>query len=401
MRRAAWYELLADDLATLKDDHLLRELPTFTPIDATHVECDGRRFVNFASNDYLGLTHHPRLIQAGRDALSKYGSGSGAAPLIYGHGPLHVTAEQALARWKGVAAALLLPSGYQANHAVVQALSGLAAGGRRASGVRFLVDKLAHASLIDAVRGSGAAFRIFPHNHLAKLRRLLSDAPAGQLQVVVTESIFSMDGDAAPLADLVQLREEFGFFLLLDEAHASGVYGPNGAGLASELGLGEHVDASVVTFSKALGGVGGAICADRSFRDLVINRGRAFIFSTAVPPHIAAIVTAAVDVLRYEPARQERVRERARRVRQRLREAGVTVRDGDSPIVPVITGSAESALRTADQLRARGMLVAAVRPPTVARNESRLRVTLSSEHEEGEVDELIAAIIQCTTRSPG
>src|SRR3954470_22555250 len=180
-------ELLEQELTRREAEHQLRSRIPITPIDATHLEIDGRRYVNFASNDYLGLTHHPLVIRAAQDALAKYGAGSGASALVSGYTAAHRSAEEAIAAWKGSEAAVLLSSGYQAAHAIVQTMT--------LPGVRFLLDKLCHASLIDAVRGSGADFRIFPHNHLEKLERLLADAPAGQHQVVISESIFSMDGD--------------------------------------------------------------------------------------------------------------------------------------------------------------------------------------------------------------
>src|SRR5437763_6666301 len=249
-------ELLQHELARRSGEHQLRSRIPVTPIDATHVEIDGRRYVNFASNDYLGLTHHPIVIQAAQEALARYGSGTGASALVSGYHAAHKNAEEAIARWKGSEAAVLLPSGYQAAHAIVQTLN--------LGSVRFLLDKLAHASLIDAVRGSGADFRIFPHNHLEKLGRLLGDATLGQHQVVITESIFSMDGDAADLEGIAALKRKYGFALVLDEAHGSGLYGADGAGYAAEKGLAELVDVSLVTLSKSAGVAGGAVCAGRA-----------------------------------------------------------------------------------------------------------------------------------------
>jgi 8-amino-7-oxononanoate synthase len=250
------------------------------------------------------------------------------------------------------------------------------------------VDKLAHASLIDAVRSAGPNFRIFPHNHLPKLRRLLEDADPNVPQVVVTESIFSMDGDAADLAGIAALKKEFPFLLLLDEAHGSGVYGRNGAGYATEVGLANAVDLTVVTLSKAMGCVGGAICGSRSVCDAVVNFGRPYVFSTALPPAVAGGVVAAIAVMQEEPQRQTRVRELAARVR-----SGVLGEAGDSPIVPIVLGEESVALKWAEQLKELGIFTVAVRPPTVPRGSSRLRVTLSCEHSDDQVDRLIAALV--------
>jgi 8-amino-7-oxononanoate synthase len=377
-------QLIANDLRRRDASHQLRARRTVTPVSSTRVLIDGRAYVNFASNNYLGLTHHPRLIAAAKASLQSDGVGSGAAGLITGHTARHAVAEQAIARWKGTQAAVLLPSGYQANHAAVQTLAAL--GENAGGGVRFLVDKLAHASLLDAVRATGAAFRVFPHNHLAKVERLLADAPPGQMQVVLTESIFSMDGDAADLAGLVAIKRKRRFVLLLDEAHGSGVYGETGAGYAGEVGLGDHVDVSVITLSKAMGCAGGAVCASASFCAALVNYGRAFIYSTSVPPMIAAVATEAIAVMRDEPERQSRVRSLSGRVRRAL---GLS---GDSSIIPIILGEADAALNAARALAEAGLWVSAVRPPTVSIGSSRLRVTLSSDHTDTDVARLLDSL---------
>jgi 8-amino-7-oxononanoate synthase len=386
-----------DDLSRLLERELarrdalgrLRRRRMVRGLDATHVEIDGRRLINFASNDYLGLTHHPRVLHAIAESVA-HGGGSGAAGLISGHSPLHESAERAIAQWKNKQAAVLLPSGYQANLAAIQTLSAAAEGQGRA--IRFLVDRLVHASLIDAVRATGAAMRVFPHNHLGKLERLLRDAQSDEMQVVVTESIFSMDGDAADLRGLAELKRRHAFVLLLDEAHGSGVYGDNGAGYAAECGLEAVADVSVVTLSKALGCAGGAICASQLFCNVLLNHGRAYIYSTAVAPALAAGSAAAIDVLHHEPQRRMRVRALAKRVREEL---GVEKTEpADSPIVPILLKTESAALSAADRLMEEGLLVIAIRPPTVPHGSSRLRVTLSSEHTDEEIERVIQAIKQ-------
>jgi len=377
-------DLLEQELSRRSAEHQLRLRTPITPIDATHVEIDGKRYVNFASNDYLGLTHHPSVIRAAQDALAKYGAGSGASALVSGYSEAHRSAEEAIARWKGVEAAVLLPSGYQAAHAIVQTLN--------LDGVRFLLDKLCHASLVDAVRGSGAEFRIFPHNHLEKFERLLGDARDGQHQVVITESIFSMDGDAADLEGIAALKRKYPFVLVLDEAHGSGVYGEHGAGYAAEKGLSDIVDVHLVTLSKAAGVVGGAVCGSRNFCAGLVNWGRAYIYSTAIPAGAAAGIEAAIAVMREEPWRRERVRELARRVRDELKRGGHQIAEGDSPIIPIILGSEERALNAANHLREKQILAIAIRPPTVPRETSRLRIALSCEHSDDAIEKLIDAI---------
>ncbi|MGC4031451.1 MAG: 8-amino-7-oxononanoate synthase [Tepidisphaeraceae bacterium] len=369
---------------------LLRRRVVYQPTGPVTVELVGRELVNFASNNYLGLTHHPRLLAAAKNAVAV---GSGAAGLISGHTDAHAAAERAIADWKSTEAAVLLPSGYQANLAVVQTLSAIGeAQGKSSGGVRFLVDKLAHASLLDAVRLTGSRFRIFPHNGLGKLRRLLAEAPADELQVVLTESIFSMDGDAADLAGLAELKRHFPFVLVVDEVHGSGVYGTGGSGLTAELNLRDAVDVTMVTLSKSLGLSGAAICGRADFVRAVENFGRAYIYSTAVSPLMATLATEAVAVCQTEPQHQQRVRRLAKQVRERLIAAGRDVLPGDSPIIPLIVGDATAALAEASRLKDAGLLVVAVRPPTVPPNTSRFRVTVSAAHSDEQIERLITAL---------
>jgi 8-amino-7-oxononanoate synthase len=385
MNSDQFQSLLQSDLVHRRDLHLLRERRVFVPVDATHVKFGERTLVNFASNDYLGLTHHRRVIDAMTTAAQSHGTGAGAAGLITGYTDLHAAAEKRIATWKGTEASVLLSSGYQANHAAVQTLAAIAEASGRP--IRFLLDKLSHASLLDAVRATFAEYRVFPHNQLSKLQRLLESAPAEQIQVVVTESIFSMDGDAADLAGLAALKAKQPFLLLLDEAHGAGVFGEAGSGYANEAGFAGLADVTIATLSKAAGVVGGAVCASVDFCRALVNHGRAYIYSTAVPAPVASAAISAIEVMRDEPQRQRRVRELARRVREALNIPGVV-----SPIVPIILGEEQAALAAAARLLDAGMLVIAVRPPTVPRGSSRLRVTLSSEHTDAEVDQLIDVV---------
>ena len=385
-----WNDAVEGALQKRRAANEFRQRRITRPLDAVHVEINGRRCVNFSSNDYLGLTHHPKVIAA---FSSQNGVVSGAAALVSGYSPAHASAERAIAKWKGTESAVMLGSGYATNLAAIQAMA--AVGGD--TGLTLLIDKLIHASLIDAVRsvcGSDKkiSFRVFPHNHLQKLERLLEEMEPDRLCAVVTESIFSMDGDAADLPGIAKLKLKHPFLLLLDEAHGSGVYGPAGAGYAAELGLGSIVDVSIVTLSKAIGVVGGAVCASEKFCDAVVNFGRPYIYSTNLPPAAAAAAEAAIEVMRDEPERQQRVRALATDVRHRLRQIGFEIADGDSPIIPVLLGDETEAMRAAGRLLEGGFLVVAIRPPTVARGTSRLRITLSSEHRQEEVGGLLRVL---------
>lgn len=376
-----------------RSSNLLRSRRTFEPIDATHVRdtLTGRTLVAFCTNDYLGLASHPRVVAAMRDASSV---GSGAAPLISGRSLAHAELERVLAEWKGVDDAVLLPSGYQANVAALQAVAGVIESAERRP--RFLLDKLAHASLIDAARlvaGSRDSLRVFPHNDLEKLDRLLAERDADQHDVIVTESVFSMDGDEALLREIVELKRKHGATLVLDEAHATGLFGPSGAGLASELGVSRDVDVGIATLSKALGASGGAVYGSRAVVESVVNAGRAYLFSTATPPLLARAACEAIAIAREEPERRARALANARRLRDALTSRRQRVRSSDrSPIIPIELGDERAALDAARSLEEQGFLVVAVRPPTVPRGTSRLRVTVSSEHTAEQIDALCDAI---------
>jgi 8-amino-7-oxononanoate synthase len=385
--------IINNQLSERQRVHQYRRRPVVRRIDPTHVEIDGHRLVQFASNDYLGLSFDQEVIAAAQEAMNAHGLGSGAAGLLGGHSPIHASAELALARWKGTQGSVLLPSGYQANLAAVRTLTAIGQSAGK-NGIQFLVDKLVHASLIDAVQGMGAPMRIFPHNHLEKLKRRLADAPAGQLQVVVTESIFSMDGDAADLRGLAELKQQYPFVLLLDEAHASGVYGPGGSGYAAELGLREIVDISVVTFSKGLGCIGGAICGSDAFCQGVVNWGRPYIYSTSIPPAIAAGLEKGIELIGQNPHWQEQLRQRSRQLRQGLAGRHQVPGLEDCPIVPVILEDEQQAMEVARLMREKGYWVSAVRPPTVPRGSSRLRMTVCARHTEKQVGELIQGLKQ-------
>ena len=397
MSRSPWDSPIVSELNRLQNARLFRTRHVSRPIDATHIERNGRVLINFASNSYLGLTHHPRVISAAIDALRKYGAGSGAAPLISGYSLAHAELEKTIAKWKGTEAAVILPSGYQANFALVQTAAAI---GQLGNDVRFLIDKLSHASLIDAVQQSGAPFRVFPHNGLAKLRRLLQDAPPDQLQVVVTESIFSMDGDAADLEGLVRLKAEFQFRLLLDEAHATGVLGPSGNGLAAECGVSGDVDASVITFSKSLGTAGAAVCGSNLFCQMLVNHARAYLFSTSPPAATMAATQASIEVIQAEPQRIARLSHITGQMREAIGQMGFTVPLGDAPIIPLIFASEEAALAAAQQLEEDGLLAVAIRPPTVPRGSSRLRITLCSEHADSDLQQLCDCLRKLPIKNP-
>jgi len=365
------------ELAELRAHALLRQLREIDSPQQPSLEFAGKKMVNFSSNDYLGLATEASLREAAKLAIDQYGVGSGSSRLVCGSLSPHMRLEERLAEFKRTEAALTFSSGYAA------ALGTLGALLRKDDVV--ILDKLCHASLIDGARVSGAHIRIFPHNHLGKLESHLQWAgenfPEARV-VVVTESVFSMDGDWAKLAEIVEVKRRYGAMLLLDEAHAVGVIGTNGRGLADQLGVSAEIDIHMGTMSKALGVSGGYICGPRRLIDLLINRARSFVYSTAPPPSVAAAAMAAVEFM-MSPAGENR-RQLLRRNLAHFAAALPALFQGDrkvqSAIIPIIIGRAEAAVEASRVLADKGFFVPAIRFPTVARDAARLRVTISARH---------------------
>jgi 8-amino-7-oxononanoate synthase len=384
-------DLFAEELEALRARSLDRHLREITGAQGPEVEIGGRRLINFSSNDYLGLANDPRLREAATSAIGEFGVGVGASRLISGTQSPHLRLERALTKWKGTEAALCFSSGYAAALGTIPALV--------AKNDVVLLDKLCHASLIDGARLSGAVLRVFPHNHVGKLESHLEWARRehpGRRVLVITESVFSMDGDHAPLRELVELKKRFGALLMLDEAHAIGVIGPNGRGLAAEENVSEEIDVQMGTLSKALGTSGGYICGPRTLIDWLINRARSFIYSTAPPPAIAAAALAAVNFLASPEGEERRLLlwERIRLMQQLLPRAEAKGEDvaASSAIFPLIVGDEKAALDLAAALQGEGFLVPAIRYPTVAKGAARLRITVTAAHKASQIEALCEMI---------
>jgi len=381
----------AEELEALRARSLDRHLREITVAQGPEVEIGGRRLVNFSSNDYLGLANDPRLRKAATSAIDEFGVGAAASRLISGTQSPHLRLERALAKWKGTEAALCFSSGYAAALGTIPGLV--------AKNDVVLLDKLCHASLIDGAKLSGAVLRVFPHNQLGKLESHLEWArrehPAKRV-LVITESVFSMDGDHAPLRELVELKKRFGALLMLDEAHAIGVIGPNGRGLAAEENASKEIDVQMGTLSKALGTSGGYICGSRTLIEWLINGARSFIYSTAPPPAIAAAALAAVDFLASPEGEERRLLlwERIRLMQGLLPRAGLNEEQSGarSAIFPWIVGDEQAALNLAAALQNEGFLVPAVRCPTVAKGAARLRITVTAAHDDDQIRALCQAI---------
>jgi 8-amino-7-oxononanoate synthase len=349
---------------------------------------DGRELVNFASNDYLNLASDPRLAAAAARAARRYGCGAGASPLVSGWLPPLRALERDLARWSGSEAAVVFSSGFAANLAALTALAGPADA--------VFSDALNHASLIDGCRLSRAAVHVYRHADISHLAELLgAHGPAARRRFIVSDSVFSMDGDAAPLAGLLALATRHDAVVILDEAHATGVLGERGTGLTGTLVPGSFDPARLVkvgTLSKALGSQGGFICGGRRLIDWLVNAARPYVFSTGLAPPAAAAARRALRVLTDEPERRERLAALSALARRRLREAGWAVPEGPAPIIPLVVGPAREAMRLSQRLRDAGLLVPAIRPPSVPEGTARLRVSLTAGHADEDVARLAAAL---------
>jgi len=338
---------------------------------------------NFGSNDYLGLAGDSRVVEAARRAAEAFGWGAGASPLVSGWSEIHQTLADDLARFEKTEAAVVFPSGFAANLGTIAALVG--------PGDAVYADRLDHACLIDGARLSGARLRVYPHNDADRLGAILRrDRGRFRRSLIATEGVFSMDGDLAPMADLANLAERFGAMLLVDEAHGTGVFGPDGRGAAAEAGVADRVPIKVGTLSKALGSVGGFVAGSHRLINWLVNHARTLIYSTALPPAAVAAARAALAIAQAEPWRRTRVRALGARLRADLRAGGFDIGPTAGPIVPVVLGEAGRAVNVADRLRVRGFLVPAIRPPTVPAGTARLRVSLTA----AQADDDIAALAQ-------
>ncbi len=378
---------LAAELAALEAQALRRHLmPLEEVLPGGRVRVGGRVLLNLSSNDYLGLAQDPRLIQAARDAAARWGVGAGASRLVTGHLALHEAVEAKVAQLKGTEAAVIFSTGYMTNLGAISALVG--------PGDVVFCDRLNHASIYDGIRLSGAELRRFPHRDLDRLERLLKEAPAGKTRLIVTDTVFSVDGDLAPLHELVELKEKYGAILMIDEAHATGVLGNRGAGLAEALGLTARVEVHMGTFSKALGSLGGYVAGDRRLIDYLHNKARAFIYSTALPPPVLGAIDRALEIVAAEPERRQHLLEQAEHFRRGLTQAGFNTLESETQILPVLVGDNARTLEFAARLREEGLMAVALRPPTVPPGKARVRFSLSAAHSSRELAQAREAIIR-------
>jgi 8-amino-7-oxononanoate synthase len=369
------------ELESLRHKGLYRSLRCVEGDQGPTLLISGREVINFSSNNYLGLANHPALREAAKAAIDRYGCGSGASRLISGSMRLHEELESKIAELKGTEAALVFNSGFQTNTGVIPVLVG--------EGDVILSDALNHASIIDGCRLARAKIVVYGHCDLDELERGLRNSPPNRRKLIVTESLFSMDGDEAPLADIVSLAEKHDAIVMVDEAHATGVYEPNGAGIVAKLGLAERVLVQMGTLGKALGGFGAYIAGSRALRDLLINRCRSFIFTTSLPPAVMAMAIAAIDLIEQEPQRRQALRNNCQLLRNGLESLGFSLGASRSQILPLLIGDATHCMKLSEDLLQRGVFAQGIRPPTVPPGTSRLRITLMATHTREHIEQAL------------
>ncbi|MBN3033380.1 MAG: 8-amino-7-oxononanoate synthase [Candidatus Saganbacteria bacterium] len=385
-------EFINEELAELKQSGLYRSLKRIDKTDGRFVEINGKKLLNFCSNNYLGLANHPKVIAAAKQALDEYGAGSGASRLISGDLELHEELEAKIAACKGREAALLFPAGFMANLGAIGALAG--------EGDTIIIDRLDHASIIDACRLSKAKLQVYPHGDLAALEKALERSNKFNKRLIVTDSVFSMDGDLAPLPEIVELAKKYSALTMIDEAHATGVIGKTGRGAEEHFGLKGEVDIVMGTLSKALGSLGGFVAGSSELIDFLKNKSRSFIYTTALPPAACAAALAALELIESEPKLLRNLRMNSRFLKEKVEEVFRPPFNGDlkvaatfeSPIVPIIVGEAGKAKRLSEQLFDKGIFLSAIRPPTVPEGTARLRLTVTALHTKEDIECLASSL---------
>ena len=373
-----------NELFDLKEKKLYRSLEVLNSSNSATIQIGKKSFLNFSSNNYLGLSTHPKVIEAAKSALEKWGAGSGASRLISGNLGIHEELEKELAGFKKEEAALIFSSGYLANLGAVTSLLD--------ERDVVLVDRLNHASLVDAARLSKAKLWVYPHRDVAVLSKLLSRAKNFRRRLVLTDAYFSMDGDVAPLDKLLEVCRDHDTILMIDEAHSTGVYGKTGAGLSEHFGLQGQMDIVMGTLSKALGSVGGYIAGRRILREYLVNRSREFIYTTAPAPAASAAALQAVKIVQKSPDLRDKLWRNIHSVREKLTELGFDLMGSEGPVIPVLIGGTKKVLEAKELLLKKGIFAPAIRPPTVSKGTDRIRISLMATHTKAHLEELVAIL---------
>jgi 8-amino-7-oxononanoate synthase len=378
---------IQDTCNLLKASANFRETHTLSLCSAAHVTYNKKTALLLASNNYLGLTHHPKVQAAAKEAVERYGTGSGGSRLTSGTHPLYEDLEKRIASFKQESSALIFSTGYMANVGVISALAD------KTNDVIFS-DELNHASIIDGCRLSKGKTLIYSHSNMDDLAKLLKTTPCSGQRFILTDGVFSMDGDIAKLDEIVYLAQKYDAMVMVDDAHATGVIGPDGKGTAAHYNLCGKISVEIGTLSKSLAAEGGFVAGSDLLINYLMNKARSFIFSTALSPASIASADTALQVLQAEPWRVDRLKEKSRLFKTRLLAAGLDVLPSETPILPILTGSASRTMAIAANLEEHGLLVSAIRPPTVPQGQSRLRLTVTDAHNEDELVDAAARIGQ-------
>ena len=373
---------LKNEIEKIRAGGMYRELKVITSAPGREIVVSGKTYVNFSSNNYLGLATHPEVKKAAREAIERYGAGGTSSRLIAGTLEVHKELEEKLASLKRTESSLAFPSGCQTNAGIISSLAG--------RGDCLILDRLDHASIWDAAKMTGARVFVYPHRDMDGLEKVLKRSAGYKRKLVVTDSVFSMDGDIAPLKDILRLAKRHGAITMIDEAHSTGVLGENGRGLPEHAGVEGEVDIVMGTLSKALGSQGGFVCGSKALIEYLVNKSRAFIYTTSLSPASSGAALKAVDIIGSEPERRKKLKELSGYLRNGLKDIGIDTAGSETQIIPAVFGSLDKTLEMSEKLLEAGVFAPAIRPPTVPEGECRLRFSLTSEHREDDISKLIS-----------
>jgi len=375
---------ISDELGKIKESGLYRELKVVGNAQDTRIDIEGKTYLSFCSNNYLGLANHPSVVNAVKKAVDEYGWGACASRLVSGNMTLHEALEKEISRFKMKDAAIVFPTGYMANLGVISSLV--------SGGDLVVSDKLNHASIIDGCRLSGAVFRVYAHCNMEKLENILKKSSKYNRILIVTDSVFSMDGDLAPLPDIVRIAKKYNAMVMVDEAHGTGVFGENGRGVVEHFNLDNEVDVVMGTLSKAIGSLGGYVSGDEDLISYLRNKARPFMYTTALPPAVSAASIAGINLIQEDPSLRETLWNNVRCIKERLGSLGIDMISSQSQIIPLLIGDTQKTVDISKLLYERGILIPAIRPPTVPANSSRLRMTVMSSHTQADLESLFNAL---------
>jgi glycine C-acetyltransferase/8-amino-7-oxononanoate synthase len=372
---------ISDELERIEKSGLYRELNIVEGVQGTHLEIKGKTYLSFCSNNYLGLANNPLVIKAVKDAVEKYGWGTGASRLVSGNMRMHEALEDEISRFKGKEASIVFPTGYMANLGTISSLV--------SKGDLAICDKLNHASIIDGCRLSGADFRVYPHCDMEKLENILKKSTKYPRKLIVTDTVFSMDGDIAPLPDIVRIAHKYKAMVMVDEAHGTGVFGTKGRGVVEHFNLSKKISIVIGTLSKAVGSLGGYVSGDADLINFLRNKARPFMYTTALPPAVCAASIAGIKLIQKDPSLRTSLWNNVRYLKKELGLLNLNVIPSESPIIPILIGDAKKAVDVSKFLYKKGILILAIRPPTVPAKSSRLRMTVMSTHTKKDLEKLL------------